>query len=126
MMVIYRPVKFEFDWQSVFELESGNENVDGQTDKNGQTNGRNYTNFERNLAMMVIYRPAKFEFNWTNRFRVKSPETKMLTDSQTDIGHINLRGGLVTCTPPKKGPEPGSSRDQLYICSHRSLWPPSE
>ena len=29
--------------------------------KNGQTNGRNYTNFERNLAMMVIYLPVKFE-----------------------------------------------------------------
>ena len=50
--------------QTVFELEFGNKNVDrqtdgqtdGQTDKNGQTdrqtNGRNYTNFERNLAMM--------------------------------------------------------------------------
>ena len=50
--------------QTVFELESGNENVDGQTDKNG----RNYTNFKRNLAMMVIYVPVKFEFDWTNRF----------------------------------------------------------
>ena len=33
MMVIYLPVKFEFDWTNVFELESGNENVDRQTDK---------------------------------------------------------------------------------------------
>ena len=37
MMVIYVPVKSEFDWTTVFELESGNENVDrqmdGQTDK---------------------------------------------------------------------------------------------
>ena len=31
-MVIYVPVKFELNWHSVFELESGNENVDGQTD----------------------------------------------------------------------------------------------
>ena len=31
MMVIYLPVKFEFDWTNHFELESGNENVDGQT-----------------------------------------------------------------------------------------------
>ena len=38
--------------------------------KNGQTNRRNYTNFERNLAVMVIYLPVKFEFNLTNRFRV--------------------------------------------------------
>ena len=63
--------------QTIFELESRNENVDGQTDgqtkngqTNGQTNGRNYTNFERNLAMMVIYVPVKHEFDWTNRFRV--------------------------------------------------------
>ena len=58
--------------QSVFELESGNENVDkqmdGQTDKNGQTNKQNFTNFDRNLAMMVMYVPVKFEFDWINRF----------------------------------------------------------
>ena len=52
--------------------------------------------------MMVIYLPVKFEFDWTNRFRVKSPETKMWTDRQTDIGHINLIGGLVTRNPPNK------------------------
>ena len=34
--------------------------------KNGQTNGQNYTNFEKNLAMMVIYLPVEFEFDWTN------------------------------------------------------------
>ena len=40
MMVIYVPVKFEFDWtnrfwigQTIFELGSGNKNVDGQTDR---------------------------------------------------------------------------------------------
>ena len=59
--------------QTIFELESGNENVGEQMD--GQTNGqktdkRNYTNFERNLAMMVTYVPVMFEFDWTNRFRV--------------------------------------------------------
>ena len=38
--------------QSVFELESGNRNVDGQTigQKSGQTNRQNYSNFESNLA----------------------------------------------------------------------------
>ena len=36
MMVIYLPVKFEFDWTNLFELESGNENVDGQTDSLGK------------------------------------------------------------------------------------------
>ena len=51
---------------------------------NGQMKGRNYTNFESNLAMMVMYLPVKFEFNWKKRFRVKSPETEMLTDKRTD------------------------------------------
>ena len=47
--------------------------TDGWTDKrmkNGQTNRRNFTNFERNLAMMVIYFPVKYEFDWINCFRV--------------------------------------------------------
>ena len=35
---------------------------------NGQMKGRNYTNFERNLAMMVMYLPVKFEFDWTKHF----------------------------------------------------------
>ena len=70
MMVMYLPVKFEFDWKSAFELESGNGNVDEQT------NGRNYTNFERNLAIMVIYLPVKLEFNWTNHFRVRVRKRK--------------------------------------------------
>ena len=38
--------------------------------ENGQTNRRNYTNFERNLAMMVICIPVKYEFDWTKCFRV--------------------------------------------------------
>ena len=39
--------------------------------KNGQTNGQNYTTFERNLAMMVIYLPVKFEFEWTMHFQAR-------------------------------------------------------
>ena len=39
MMVMYVPVKFEFDWTKRFELESGNENLDGQTNKK-RTNER--------------------------------------------------------------------------------------
>ena len=56
--------------QTVFELETGNENVDKQTDgqTKGQMNRRNFTNFERNLAMMVIYVAVKYEFDWTNHF----------------------------------------------------------
>ena len=52
--------------QSVFELESGNGNLDGETNgkKNGQTKRGNYTSFESNLAMMMVYIPFKFEFDW--------------------------------------------------------------
>ena len=56
---------------------------------NGQTKGRNYTNFERNLAIMVIYLPVKFEFNRTNRFRVRIQKQKFLTDRQADKTQTN-------------------------------------
>ena len=58
--------------------------------KNGQTNRRNYTNFEKNLAMMVIYLPVEFEFDWTTRFPVRVQKRKcrrtngQKTDKQTD------------------------------------------
>ena len=45
--------------------------TDRQTEKNGQMNTRNYTNFESDLAMMVIYLPDKFESNWIKHFRVR-------------------------------------------------------
>ena len=47
-----------------------NRRMDKRT-KNGQTNERNFTNFEKNLAMM-IYLPVKFEFNWTTVFELES------------------------------------------------------
>ena len=75
--------------ETVFELESGNKSVDGQTDgqKNRQmdrqTDRQNYTNFKRNLAMMVIYVPVKYEFDWTNCFRVRVRKRKCgRTDGQ--------------------------------------------
>ena len=77
-MVIYVPVKFEFDWTNCFRLRVRQRKcgrTDGWTDKRTK-NGRNYTNFERNLAMMVIYLPVKFEFDWTNRFRVRVRKRK--------------------------------------------------
>ena len=74
--------------------------MDGQTDgqtngqKNGHTNRRNYTNFERNLAMMVIYVPVKYEFDWTNRFPVSVQKRKCgltygWTEKQTKNGQTN-------------------------------------
>ena len=98
MMVIYVPVKYEFDWTNRFSVRVRNKNVDRRMDKrtkNGQTNGRNFTNFKRNLAMMVIYVSVKYEFDWTNRFQLESG-TKMWTnrwmDRQTDKnGQTNNR-----------------------------------
>ena len=58
--------------------------------------------------MMVIYLPVKFEFDWSNRFKVRVRKRKMWTDRQTDVGHINLIGGLVTCNPPKNGVKSGA------------------
>ena len=90
MMVIYVPVKFEFDWTNCFRIRVRKRRcgrTDGWTDKqttNRQMNGQNYTNFERNLAMMVIYLPVKSEFDWTNGFRVRVRKRKMWTDRQTD------------------------------------------
>ena len=81
---------------TVFDLESGNKNVDRRMDKrtkNGLTIKWNITNFERNLAMMVIYLPVKFEFDRMNRFRVRVRKRKMWTDRQTDVGHINAKNG---------------------------------
>ena len=60
----------------------------GKQTKNGQTNRRNYTNFERNLAMMVIYLPTR------SVFELESGNKNV--DGQTDVGHINLIARLVT------------------------------
>ena len=83
MMLIYVPVKFEFDWTNRFQVSP---ETKMWTDRwmERQTDRRNYTNFERNLAMMVIYVPVKFEFDWTNRFRVRVRKRKMWMDRQTD------------------------------------------
>ena len=77
MMVIYLPVKFEFDWTQRFQVRvrKPKKLTDRQMDKK-QTNGQNYINFEKNLAMMVIYLPVKFEFDWTNHFRVRVRKRK--------------------------------------------------
>ena len=78
MMVIYLPVKFELDWTNRFRVRVQKQKF-GWTDKrtkNRQTNGWNYTNFERNLAVMVIYLPVKFELDWTNRFQVRVQKPK--------------------------------------------------
>ena len=91
--------------QTIFELESGNGNFDGQS-KNRQTNRWKYTNFERNLAIMVIYVPVKFEFDWTNRFRVrvrkrKCGRTDKRTNKQTELHQFRKKpsydGDLCPC-----------------------------
>ena len=100
MVVIYVPVKYEFDWTNRFQVSVRKQKcrrTDGWTDqrtKNGQTNRRNYTNFERNLAMMVIYVHVKFEFDWTNCFGVtvwkqKCGQTDGWTDKRTKNRQTN-------------------------------------
>ena len=100
MMVIYVPVKFEFDWKNSFGVRARKRKCGrtyGWTDKrtkNGQTNRRNYTNIERNLAIMVIYAPVKFEFDWTNHFQVRVRKQKYgrtdgWTDKRTKNGQTN-------------------------------------
>ena len=90
MIVIYLPVKFEFNWSNRFRVRVRKRKCGqtaGWTDKrtkNGQMNTRNFTNIERNLAMMLIYVHVKFEFDRTNRFRIRVQKQKMWTDGQTD------------------------------------------
>ena len=96
MMVMYVPVKFELDWSNRFRVRVRKQKcgrTDGWTEKRTKTkkrtekrtNRRNFTNFERNLAMMVIYLPVKFEFDWSNRFKVRVRKRKCgQTDGWTD------------------------------------------
>ena len=50
--------------QTVFELESGNENVDRRMDRQTDEKRTNKRTEFHHLAMMVIYLPIKFEFDW--------------------------------------------------------------
>ena len=85
-MVIYLPVKFEFNWTKHFQVRVQKRKcwwTDKRT-KNRQTKKWNYTNFKRNLAIMVIYLPVKFEFNWTKHFQVRVQKRKCWwTDKRT-------------------------------------------
>ena len=66
--------------------------------------------------MMVIYLPVKFEFDWTKRFGVRVWKRKCgRTDRRTDVGHINLIGGLVTRNPPKKQTPPPKKHTKKQI-----------
>ena len=72
MMVIYVPVKSEFDWTNCFRVTVRKRKMwtDKRTKK--QTNEKTELHkFRKEPAMMVIYVPVKFEFDWTHRFRVR-------------------------------------------------------
>ena len=105
MMVIYVPVKYEFDWTNRFRVRVWKRKcgqTDGWTDKrmkNGQTNRQNFTNFERNLAMMVIYLPVKVEFDQTTVFELESGN-EMWTDRRMDRKTDKQTDGI---TPVSKG-----------------------
>ena len=63
MMVIYLPVKFEFDWTKHFRVKSSKKEM--------LTDRWNYTNFKSKLAMMVIHLPVKFEFDGQSVFELE-------------------------------------------------------
>ena len=101
-MVIYLPVKCEFEWSNRFRVRVRKQKcgqTDGWTDKRTKS-GQN--NFERNLAMMVIYLPVKFEFDWSIRFLVRVRKRKC---GQTD-GWMDKRtknGQTYRISPISKG-----------------------
>ena len=82
------------------ELQISYLSDDGQTDEK-QTN--EHTEFHQFRKEPSYDGDLKFEFE--NRFKVRVRKRKMWTDRrtdrQTDVGHINLIGGLVTRNPPK-------------------------
>ena len=49
-----------------------------------QTNKKNNTKFERNLAIVVIYLPTKFEFDRTNGFWVRVQKRQMFETMLTN------------------------------------------
>ena len=65
--------------------------------KNGQTNGQNYTNFERNLAVMMINLPVKFEFDRTV-FELEPGNENV--DGQTDRRRTHQTNRRVGYTQP--------------------------
>ena len=75
MMMIYLPVKFEFDWTKRFRVRDRKRKC-CQTHKWTNECMELRINFESNLAMMVIYLPVKFEFDWTKRFLVRVQKQK--------------------------------------------------
>ena len=97
MMVIYVPVKYEFDWTNCFRVRVRkrkmwtNRLMDRQTDKK-RTNEQTELHQFRKEASYDGDLQVKFEFDRTNRSETKN------VDGQTDVRHINLIGGLVTCT----------------------------
>ena len=127
MMVIYLPVKFEFDWSNRFKVRVRKRKcgqTDGWTDKrtkNGQTNTRNFTNFERNLAMMVIYLPVKFEFDWSNRFKVEDKRTKNGQTNTRNFTNFERNLAMMVIYLPVKFEFDWSNRFKVRV-RKRKMW----
>ena len=85
--------------QSVFELESGNGNVEGQTDKKWTNKRMELHQFQKEPSYDGDLSPHQIQLD--KAFSSYSPKTIMLMDRHTDVRHINLIDGLVTCNPPK-------------------------
>ena len=78
--------------QSVFEVESGNGNVDGQTNGHKMDKQAELHQFERNLAMMVIYLPVKLNSIGQSIFESESGNVNV--DGQTDKKRTNKQTEL--------------------------------
>ena len=71
--------------QIIFKLESGNKNVDRQTDgltNRQKTDRQNYTNFKRKLAMMVSMSLSSLNSIGQTVFELESRNEQV--DGQTD------------------------------------------
>ena len=75
-------MKFDFEWTNRFRIRVRKPQIfrimlTNKMLRNGQTNKRNNTKFERNLAMMVIYLPIKFDFDRTDSSRARIRKRQM-------------------------------------------------
>ena len=82
MMVIYLPVKFQFDWTKNFRVRVQKRKC-WRTDKrtNKQTELHQFPN---QLSYDGDLSPCKVSIRLDKEFSSKSPETEMLADRQTD------------------------------------------
>ena len=85
---------FEKTFSIFAKIQDGVQNLKKATFFRGPRGAHNLPEISLSLMVYKIYNIF--------HFHLKVQKTKMWTDRQTDVGHINLIGGLVTRSPPKK------------------------